>query len=69
MVLHLIQVAAKKYDFERVVLEKIKVISSRKQNPQQKEKWKKYGASGRWEKMKDQDKDTLYVGNYGKCKV
>lgn len=62
-------VTAKKYDFKKVVLEKIKVLNSRHQCPNQKKHWKLYGASGKWEKMKDQPKDTLYVGNYGKCKV
>lgn len=62
-------VTAKKYDFKKVVLEKIKVINSRRQSPQQKKEWSKNGISGKWQKMKDQPKDTLYVGNYGKCKV
>ena len=62
-------VAANKYDFKKVVLEKIKVISSRLQDPVQKKLWAKNGATSKWEKMKDQPKDTLYVGNYGKCKV
>jgi hypothetical protein len=62
-------VTAKRYDFKKVVLEKIKVISSRKQNPVQKKIWAKNGASSKWEKMKDQPKETLYVGNYGKCKI
>ena len=62
-------VAANKYDFKKVVLEKIKVINSRHQCPIQKKHWKLHGISGKWEKMKDQQKNTLYVGNYGKCKV
>lgn len=62
-------VTAKKYDFKKVVLEKILVLQSRKQCPIQKKHWELHGASGKWEKMKDQSKDTLYVGNYGKCKV
>ena len=62
-------VTAKRYDFKKVVLEKIKVISSRFQCPQQKKEWSKNGASGKWEKHPHQNKDTLYVGNYGKCKV
>ena len=62
-------VTAKQYDFKKVVLEKILVLQSRRQSPQQKKHWELHGASGRWEKMKDQPKDTLYVGNYGKCKV
>ena len=62
-------VAANKYDFKKVVLEKIKVISSRLQDPVQKKLWAKNGATSKWEKMKDQPKNTLYVGNYGKCKI
>ena len=62
-------VTAKEYDFKKVVLEKILVLQSRKQCPIQKKYWELHGASGKWEKMKDQPKDTLYVGNYGKCKV
>lgn len=62
-------VAANKYDFKKVVLEKIKVINSRHQCPIQTKHWKLHGVSGKWEKMKDQPKDSLYVGNYGKCKA
>ena len=62
-------VKAKGYDFKKVVLEKIKVISSRLQDPVQKKLWAKNGATSKWKKMKDQPKDTLYVGNYEKCKV
>ena len=35
----------------------------------QKEHWKLHGASGKWEKMKNQPKDTLYVANFGKCRI
>ena len=62
-------VTAKRYDFKKVVLEKIKVINSRHQCPIQKKHWKLHGVSGKWEKDPHQNKDTLYVGNYGKCKV
>ena len=62
-------VTAKQYDFKKVVLEKILVLQSRKQCPIQKKHWELHGASGKWEKMKDQPKDSLYVGNYGKCKI
>ena len=62
-------VAANKYDFKKVVLEKIKVLNSRQQCPNQKKHWELHGASGKWEKMKDQPEGSLYVGNYGKCKV
>ena len=62
-------VTAKKYDFKKVVLEKILVLQSREQCPIQKKHWELHGASGKWKKMKDQPKGSLYVGNYGKCKV
>lgn len=62
-------VTKEKYDFKQVVLEKIKVISSRKQNENQRKYWEIHGASGKWEKQADQSKETLYVGNYGRCKI
>ena len=62
-------VTAKKYDFKKVVLEKILLLNSRRQCPNQKKHWELHGASGRWEKDPHQNKETLYVGNYGKCKV
>ena len=63
-------VTAKKYDFKKVVLEKIKVISSRFQCPIQKEHWKLHGASGKWEKSKRaEDKNLVYVANFGKCRI
>lgn len=62
-------VTAKKYDFKEVLNEKIKVISSREQNPQQKEEWALNGANGKWLKNELQDKATIYKANYGKCKI
>ncbi len=63
-------VTAKRYDFRKVVIEKIKVISSRLQCPIQKEHWKLHGASGKWEKSKRaEDKNLVYVANFGKCKI
>ena len=61
-------VAEKKYDFEKVLKEKIKVISSRRQDPKQKKRWEKFGANDKWQKDPNQDKNTLYIANYGKCK-
>ena len=52
-------VTAKKYDFKKVVLEKIKVINSRRQSIDQEKYWKAHGVSGRREKDPFQDKDTL----------
>lgn len=63
-------VTNKKYDFIRVVNEKIKVVSSRLQCPIQKKNWKLHGASGKWEKSKrKEDKEKVYIANYGKCRV
>lgn len=57
------------YDVDKIVSEKISVISSRQQNPNQKEIWNKWGASGKWQKDKNQDASTLYVANYQGCKL
>ncbi len=62
-------VTAKRYDFEKVLNQKILTINSRLQDPKQKKDWIKNGASGKWEKMKNQPKETLYIANYGKCKL
>ena len=59
----------KGYDIELVLKEMLKEISSRTQDPAQKEVWDKWGASGKWEKDKRQDKKTLYVANYYSCKI
>lgn len=62
-------VTAKRYDFKKVLNEKILTINSRLQDPKQKKDWIKNGVSGKWEKMKNQPKETLYVPNFGKCKL
>ena len=54
------------YDSDKIVEEKIKVISSREQSPAQKEIWSKWGASGKWEKNKYQDKSTIYIADFEK---
>jgi hypothetical protein len=57
------------YDAEKCMDETIKEISSRRQNPMQKEIWEKWGYDNtKWEKDKNQPKDTLYVANYESCK-
>jgi hypothetical protein len=57
------------YDFECVMNETIKEISSRQQDPEQKKRWKKNGSNGeKWQKDKSQDKNTLYKADYSKCK-
>lgn len=63
-------VTEKRYDFKKVVLEKIKLLNSRKQSIEQKENWNKYGANGKWEKSElKEDKDRWYKPNYSRCKL
>ena len=62
-------VTAKRYDFKKVLNEKILTINSRLQDPKQKKDWIKNGVSGKWKKYEHQDKTTLYIPNYGKCKL
>ncbi len=57
------------YDFEKSMLETIKEISSRKQDPVQNIEWQHNGASGKWQKDKQQDCSTIYEANYGLCKL
>ena len=52
-----------------MMLEKIKVISSREQDPEQAKKWAIDGASGKWEKNKLQDKYTIYKPNFESCRI
>ena len=58
-----------KYNGKKCMKETIKEISSREQDKDQKENWLKNGAVGKWQKDSSQDKDTLYVANYSKCKL
>ena len=58
-----------KYNFKKTMNETIKEINSRKQNPNQKEVWGKWGAVGKWEKDKSQDINTLYEANYDGCRL
>lgn len=63
-------VTAKKYDFKKVVLEKILVLNSRMQCPIQKKHWQLHGASGKWKKsLLPEHIKTWHKANYGKCKV
>ena len=52
------------YDFEKMTLEKIKVISSREQCPNQAKEWAENGASGKWEKNRLQDKNSIYKPDF-----
>jgi phosphoribosyl-ATP pyrophosphohydrolase len=57
------------YDFDCVMDETIKEISSRQQDPEQKKRWKENGFNGeKWHKNLNQSKDTLYKADYSKCK-
>lgn len=56
------------YDVYKTMNETVLEISSREQDPIQKEIWEKEGASGKWNKNKKQDKDSLYKADYSKCK-
>lgn len=58
-----------KYNGKKCMKETIKEISSRNQDKYQKENWFKNGAVGKWQKDSSQDKETLYVANYSKCKL
>lgn len=57
------------YNPKETMLETIKEINSREQDPKQKEEWAKNGANGKWQKDVLQDKNTLYVADYSKCKL
>jgi hypothetical protein len=56
------------YNFEKCMLETIKEISSRRQDPQQASDWLVNGISGKWQKDKNQDPQTLYKADYERCK-
>ena len=57
------------YDAEKCMDETIKEISSRRQSPIQKDIWDKWGYDNtKWEKDKNQPRDTLYVADYDGCK-
>ena len=70
-IIQLCEYAAKElgYDFKTMMLEKIKVISSREQDPEQAKEWALNGVSGKWKKNKLQDKATIYKPDFESCKV
>lgn len=57
------------YDCNKASEEVYKEISSRKQDLRQKIEWETKGASGKWQKDKQQDKETLYQADFSKCKL
>lgn len=63
-------VTAKRYDFKKVLNEKILTINSRLQDPKQKKDWILNGASGKWQKSELKKHKLLwYKPNYSKCKL
>ena len=59
------------YDFNNCMIETIKEISSRQQDPEQKKRWDNgdYKVGEKWQKWKEQPKETLYKADYSKCKL
>lgn len=57
------------YSFRKMMLEKIKVISSREQDPEQVKEWALNGASGKWRKYELQDKSTIYKPDFESCRI
>ena len=57
------------YDNNKCMDETVEEISSRQQDPAQKELWYLNGSNGeKWMKDPIQDPSTLYTADYGKCK-
>ena len=56
-------------DPELSMIETLKEINSRKQDPVQKTMWRAEGIKGKWQKWKEQPKDTLYKANYDQAKL
>jgi len=58
------------YDYKMCMLETIKEISSREQDPLQKQEWLLNGASGKWKKdTSDEAKAKWYKADYERCRV
>ena len=57
------------YDPDRAMFETIREIKARKQDPIQKAMWAEEGVKGKWQKWKEQPKETLYKANYEKAKI
>ena len=58
------------YDPYKAMHETIKEISSRQQDPAQKERWdaKQFVAGEKWQKWREQPADSLYKADYSKAK-
>ena len=62
------EVELMQYDNNKCMNETVKEISSRKQDPAQKEIWEKWGYDGcKWQKDPKQEPDTLYEADYYSC--
>lgn len=57
------------YDPYKSMIETIKEISSRKQDPKQAAEWESGKKEGKWMKDKNQDPSTLYKADYNSCKI
>jgi hypothetical protein len=60
------------YSFDCVMEETLLEIESRLQDPKQKELWDNHpelAGKTKWQKWKEQPKETLYKADYSKCKV
>lgn len=57
------------YNSDETLAETYKEIGSREQCPIQKDAWAKAGAFGKWQKWKDQPKETLYKATFKGCKL
>lgn len=56
------------YNYVDCMIETIKEISSREQDPAQAFSWKVHGVKGKWLKNKKQKPETLYKADYDICK-
>ena len=58
------------YDMDKAMNEVVKEISSRVQDPIQKEEWSKSGAVGKWQKSeRDEHKKLWYKADFDKTKI
>ena len=57
------------YCFRKAMKECLAEINSREQDLTQAKEWAKNGASGKWEKNKSQNPDTIYKADYSKALI
>ena len=63
------QVKSLGYCFRKAMKECLAEINSREQDLEQAKDWAENGASGKWEKNKSQNPDTLYKADYSKALI